>query len=400
MESYNHGRFEWNDELSEENNGLQIILFPDEPEPIQVEQSFIGLPIQQQSFGKHICNFCQRKFSCGQALGGHKRIHSTKFQSEKFKFKVDNSPSSSEKSDTIEPDIVNRDIGKFQCCLCFKEFKSRKSLSGHMKYHPNRNWRGIQPPQPELALTSPILMLPEHDKDGLPRWTKTAKRGRGNLVDSSRDLDPVIVAADVLISLAQDKNEYRAFEHVDKRKRMMEEPQLKKKRNLRMADQESVDAEYEWRDFEQGKKDKIMRELQEVEHDIATIDNMLAGKKMEKKNWESKVRAFESQIQKKILKKLEVYKCSTCARTFTTFQALGGHRSSHTKHKKPQAIEPSYATKGKEYATPTGQVAESSEDSQTFGAIESLSLREEANQTQTSRKVLDFDLNEPFFMED
>lgn len=395
MESYNHDRFEWNDELSEENNGLQIILFPDEPEPIQVEQSFIGLPIQQQSFGKHICNFCQRKFSCGQALGGHKRIHSTKFQSEKFKYKVDHSPSSSEKSDTIEPDIVNRDIGKFQCCLCFKEFKSRKSLSGHMKYHPNRNWRGIQPPQPELALTSPILMLPEHDKDGLPRWTKTAKRGRGNLVDSSRDLDPVIVAADVLISLAQDKNEYRAFEHVDKRKRMMEEPQLKKKRNLRMADQESVDAEYEWRDFEQGKKDKIMRELQEVEHDIATIDNMLAGKKMEKRNWESKVRAFESQIQK-----LEVYKCSTCARTFTTFQALGGHRSSHTKHKKPQAIEPSYATKGKEYATPTGQVAESSEDSQTFGAIESLSLREEANQTQTSRKVLDFDLNEPFFMED
>lgn len=400
MESYNHDRFEWNDELSEENNGLQIILFPDEPEPIQVEQSFIGLPIQQQSFGKHICNFCHRKFSCGQALGGHKRIHSTKFQSEKFKYKVDHSPSSSEKSDTIEPDIVNRDIGKFQCCLCFKEFKSRKSLSGHMKYHPNRNWRGIQPPQPELALTSPILMLPEHDKDGLPRWTKTAKRGRGNLVDSSRDLDPVIVAADVLISLAQDKNEYRAFEHVDKRKRMMEEPQLKKKRNLRMADQESVDAEYEWRDFEQGKKDKIMRELQEVEHDIATIDNMLAGKKMEKRNWESKVRAFESQIQKKILKKLEVYKCSTCARTFTTFQALGGHRSSHTKHKKPQAIEPSYATKGKEYATPTGQVAESSEDSQTFGAIESLSLREEANQTQTSRKVLDFDLNEPFFMED
>ena len=400
MESYNHDRFEWNDELSEENNGLQIILFPDEPEPIQVEQSFIGLPIQQQSFGKHICNFCHRKFSCGQALGGHKRIHSTKFQSEKFKYKVDHSPSSSEKSDTIEPDIVNRDIGKFQCCLCFKEFKSSKSLSGHMKYHPNRNWRGIQPPQPELALTSPILMLPEHDKDGLPRWTKTAKRGRGNLVDSSRDLDPVIVAADVLISLAQDKNEYRAFEHVDKRKRMMEEPQLKKKRNLRMADQESVDAEYEWRDFEQGKKDKIMRELQEVEHDIATIDNMLAGKEMEKRNWESKVRAFESQIQKKILKKLEVYKCSTCARTFTTFQALGGHRSSHTKHKKPQAIEPSYATKGKEYATPTGQVAESSEDSQTFGAIESLSLREEANQTQTSRKVLDFDLNEPFFMED
>ncbi|KAK9986993.1 hypothetical protein SO802_031944 [Lithocarpus litseifolius] len=398
MENYNHDRFEWNDELSEENNGLQIILVPDEPEPIQVEQSFIGLSIQQQSFGKHTCNFCQRNFSCGQALGGHKRIHSTKFQ-----YKVDHAPSSSEKGETIETDIVNKDICNFQCCLCFKEFKSRKSLSGHMKYHPNRNWRGIRPPQPELALTSPIIMLPEQDKDGLPRWTKTAKRGRGNLVDSGRDLDPVIVAADGLISLARDKDEdqdeYRAFEHVAKRKQMMEEPQLKKKRNLRIADQESVDVEYECRDFEQGKKDKIIRELQEVEHDIATIDNMLAGKKMEKWNWESKVRAFESQIQKKILKKLKVYKCSTCARTFSTFQALGGHRSSHTKSKIPQAIEPSYATKGKEYATPTGLVAGSSEDSQTFGAIESLSLREEANQTQTSRKVLDFDLNVPFFME-
>lgn len=34
-----------------------------------------------------------------------------------------------------------------------------------------------------------------------------------------------------------------------------------------------------------------------------------------------------------------VYECRTCGRTFPTFQALGGHRTSHTKEKPPLTVE-------------------------------------------------------------
>ncbi|KAL4192669.1 hypothetical protein AMTRI_Chr06g173170 [Amborella trichopoda] len=38
------------------------------------------------------------------------------------------------------------------CAMCKKKFHSMKSLFGHMRWHPERDWRGIQPPEkPILA---------------------------------------------------------------------------------------------------------------------------------------------------------------------------------------------------------------------------------------------------------
>ncbi|KAL5972311.1 hypothetical protein ACLOJK_041564 [Asimina triloba] len=54
----------------------------------------------------------------------------------------------------------------FICSVCRKKFTSMKSLSGHMRCHPERNWRGIQPPPSALknntsSPTPPITPTPQ-----------------------------------------------------------------------------------------------------------------------------------------------------------------------------------------------------------------------------------------------
>ena len=34
-----------------------------------------------------------------------------------------------------------------RCKICARDFISKKALSGHMKVHPERHWRGMDPPQ-------------------------------------------------------------------------------------------------------------------------------------------------------------------------------------------------------------------------------------------------------------
>ena len=73
--------------------------------------------------------------------------------------------------------------------------------------------------------------------------------------------------------------------------------------------------------------------------------------------------------------KPKVFNCSTCKKTFPTFQALAGHRFSHSKSKN---------TESKVQFEETHAAA---------GAIQSMGLLEQAS--QSGRKVLEFNLNEP-----
>ena len=351
MENYYYGGFEGNDEQPAENNGLQIIAVP---EPIQIQQSFDELPIQQNSGNEnlshhvtYICNVCQRQFSSGQALGGHMRIHS--------------------KMKKLE-DIVDVTSSSEEECVDYGTIATEHQSD-------------------EVILAAYNLMC--------------LSQGCHDLLDSQKDVNE---------TRRKDENEYGVSEHVIQWKRMRKEPQLKNKR------------------------------VRQVKYNIETTDTVLAEKKM-KMIWKPKVRAFKSRsrIQKKIFKGSKVFNCKTCGKIFPTFQALGGHRSSHCKSKNTQAIELSYATEGKKYATSSFQLKGKiefqedaslhqcnicyktfqtpkdlgdhkrrhwtggsteielseveSEDSQTtVGSIEPLPLEEKAS--KTDRKVLDFDLND------
>ena len=41
---------------------------------------------------------------------------------------------------------------EFVCVVCGKKFDKQKGLCGHMRVHPNRSWRGILPPLPDLNI--------------------------------------------------------------------------------------------------------------------------------------------------------------------------------------------------------------------------------------------------------
>ncbi|CAH8359676.1 unnamed protein product [Eruca vesicaria subsp. sativa] len=117
---------------------------------------------------KHFCVICSKQFSSGKAYGGHVRIHSSEYnnkgKTKKMKLKkrkiglVNKEKEKQKKIDLIRADVE----GKIRCCLCRKEFQTMHSLFGHMRRHPDRNWKGIRPPPPEKLNLS---FLDDEDED-------------------------------------------------------------------------------------------------------------------------------------------------------------------------------------------------------------------------------------------
>ncbi|CAI9099307.1 OLC1v1036102C1 [Oldenlandia corymbosa var. corymbosa] len=98
----------------------------------------------------YFCKECNKGFSCGKALGGHMssahvqaKAHLRKLkirQSEKFIKGYDGLLGSAFHGDQEEEEE------RYVCKLCGKEFPGSRSLYGHMRCHPDRNWRGMEPP--------------------------------------------------------------------------------------------------------------------------------------------------------------------------------------------------------------------------------------------------------------
>ncbi|XP_074364960.1 uncharacterized protein LOC141706017 [Apium graveolens] len=139
-----------------------------------------------------VCPQCNKEFGSGKALGGHMRIHAEAIKKQQRIKKMLRSPNQSVKLKNEENvSLMNK---RPVCTLCGKKFPSMKSLFGHMRCHPEREWRGIQPP---------LELLPEnnnnnnfssseddddHDDGGggpvinflaaMPKWGEKARRGQ------------------------------------------------------------------------------------------------------------------------------------------------------------------------------------------------------------------------------
>lgn len=85
---------------------------------------------------RFVCPWCDRSFSCGKGLGGHKRVH---MEATNYMIKRDQHPI----MELLQP---NETAGKTSCPVCQRSFSSEKSLHGHMRKHPDRSWRGMKPP--------------------------------------------------------------------------------------------------------------------------------------------------------------------------------------------------------------------------------------------------------------
>ncbi|KAG7995044.1 hypothetical protein I3843_01G088200 [Carya illinoinensis] len=305
-----------------------------------------------------------------------------------------------------------------------KKFPTLKSLCGHMKFHPQRNWKGIRPSDPNTSASSSkseprsgardqeedkefLDLSADHEgerKEGsgvtstietvgndncdltrfLPKWPRTGLRGENSLQK------PLIRIEAVL----DETHEFLCSENVARRsqKNMMESTQetesksysrlmidrkgsnwghasiaadASKSFSARVPSKKATECNYE-------NEHELFVDLKHPNRNIEGNDQeMDMGMSMEMKmNWKSTPRGFKPQIQKKISKPYE-YICKTCNKTFPTFQALGGHRSSHNKDQNTKAVEPSIAIQQKKDDTdPTIKVEETRE----FGEHASLHI--------------------------
>ncbi|GAB4845839.1 hypothetical protein Ancab_024843 [Ancistrocladus abbreviatus] len=124
---------------------------------------------------KRICSICDTVFSSGKALGGHMRVHvqfhksndlseiplpKLKLKKVKRSLLVAGEDSKRKWRNYNSKDYNLRDLimrnGRPTCSLCNKTFPSPKSLFGHMRCHPERQWRGMLPPPPPPPFRPPV----------------------------------------------------------------------------------------------------------------------------------------------------------------------------------------------------------------------------------------------------
>ncbi|KAH9652638.1 C2H2 type zinc finger transcription factor family [Citrus sinensis] len=116
------------------------LLLQQEQEQDQQDRSgVLGLP--------RTCSECGKQFTSGKALGGHKRACLQKIKNGTTH--NNQNPRLIKKAVAVKPEEAGEEgnINNHICYVCHQSFRSVKSLYGHMRKHPEREWRGVQPPK-------------------------------------------------------------------------------------------------------------------------------------------------------------------------------------------------------------------------------------------------------------
>ncbi|KAF3549237.1 hypothetical protein DY000_02001268, partial [Brassica cretica] len=227
--------------------------------------------VEEEEEKKHMCSECGKQFMSGKALGGHKRIHVLENQNKSGESEID-------------------------CSVCHKKFTSRKALYGHMRFHPDRAWKGVLPPSPPHPLgnsSSSTLSTDDHhvgeftssdhddDDDGYDNIDAKDQIDESDNIDAKDLMLLATTAEAVNLDVAETCDSHSA------------EDMKKKKRRLPEIEKVSSSSTHDHH-HQLG--------------DVAAAAEEGGGAR-------------------------EKHVCVTCNKSFTSYQALGGHRASHNKAK-------------------------------------------------------------------
>lgn len=275
------------------------------------------------------CELCPKEFGSRKALYGHMRIHNAREKSTVKKGKAAESV-----RDESSPEDENQ---RAVCEICWKVFRSLKSLHGHMRSHPEREWRGMRPPASSVAklklcvsstmsgavkvddqidgsdttITGPMLEPAVIDMSkGLLSWLVTGKRGRSSTIASSSCSGDYYLASkqDALNDIAGDP---------------LNSPSLSKSK-IEPSSQEP----FLGSGFTSNSEPMLGKEIQCFPEDMEKMKN--------KRRRPSELEAADIHDRRGHIDPASAsknYRCSSCNRSFSSYQALGGHISSHNKVK-------------------------------------------------------------------
>ncbi|KAG7995045.1 hypothetical protein I3843_01G088300, partial [Carya illinoinensis] len=327
--------------------------------------------------------------------------------------------------------------GEHQCFCCFKKFPTLKSLCGHMRFHPQRNWKGIRPSDP----SSTAFSAAHEDRTGLlPKWSRTSRRGRNSLAlidqpfqpdntSTTFRLDPTTIVASthiptsvlrtqdlseeqkhlMRIGKVENQTQFLFSERVASSKQMMElQPESKSYSRL------MIDGKGCWRHASTASDESKSSSSSRVPSKKATecklvakhsnLFQALGGHRSgnhkdhnSTKLWRHRLYTIKKDIanpmvQVKETKELgehaSLHICNICYKSYPTGQALGGHKKRHWA-----------AARSAELARASSK-AKAEDSGSTTAALTFVQspLRDGATQA-AGRKVLHFDLNEPYVEE-
>ncbi|XP_009620226.1 uncharacterized protein [Nicotiana tomentosiformis] len=308
----------------------------------QVDEDEDEVEIPKNNDSRRICHVCNKGFSSGKALGGHMRIHvQAAKKGKRLKPLVDKKRILQQQDlhGQVDFENYNNQLQPPTCSICGKNFPSMKSLFGHMRCHPERAWRGIQPPvnnkntclsssvsdEIDAKTASATATISGDLSKSVPGWSVTAKRGRKPIAEATNDdkeqLDDVVHHLMLLANgnslesgLTGDRCYYNKHGIPEEELEITNSNSVTSKTE---AHEELASHVNENKKRRKKVKLRFLGSVQDAANPVTLVNDQNPA----------------------IVTPPEKYKCNTCEKSFATHHALGvgvgvgvgGHRSSHNK---------------------------------------------------------------------